>query len=128
MLVKAWDVHNNSSERMISFEVQNRESLSLSNVLNYPNPFTSNTSFYFDHNQINESLEVKVVIMTVSGRVVKTLHNSFTSDSFKGEVIPWDGKDTYGSELARGIYVYSFAVSNSSGETVSQMQKLVVLK
>ena len=128
LLVKAWDVHNNSSERMISFEVQNRESLSLSNVLNYPNPFTSNTSFYFDHNQINESLEVKVVIMTVSGRVVKTLHNSFTSDSFKGEVIPWDGKDTYGSELARGIYVYSFAVSNSSGETVSQMQKLVVLK
>ena len=128
LIVKAWDVHNNSSERTISFEVHNRETLSISNVLNYPNPFTSKTSFYFDHNQVNESLDVKVLIMTVSGRVVKTLHNSFTSDSFKGEIIPWDGKDSYGDDLARGVYVYSFTVSNSNGETVSQMQKLVVLK
>lgn len=126
--IKAWDVQNNSSERSISFTVRNEESLVISNVFNYPNPFTSNTSFYFDHNQLNEELDVQIQIMTVSGKLIKTLNNSFTTNSFKGEQTSWDGLDDFGDALARGVYVYKLTVSNSVGEKVTQIEKLVVLK
>lgn len=126
--IKAWDVHNNSSERSISFRVVDRESLEISNVFNYPNPFTTNTSFLFDVNQVNESLDIEIHVMTISGRVVKTLHNTYVSNSFKGEQISWDGKDDFGSDLARGVYLYKLTVSNSTGESVNHIEKLVVLK
>ena len=43
---------------------------SLENVLNYPNPFVNYTEFWFNHNQPNAPLEVKVFIYTVSGKLV----------------------------------------------------------
>ncbi|MBU0763651.1 MAG: type IX secretion system sortase PorU, partial [Bacteroidetes bacterium] len=51
--LKVWDVFNNSSEEDIEFIVAESSELALSHIFNYPNPFTTQTSFYFEHNQPN---------------------------------------------------------------------------
>ncbi len=47
--------------------------VALDHVLNYPNPFVNRTTFQFDHNKSGQNLKVQVVIMTVSGKIVKPL-------------------------------------------------------
>ncbi|HEX2630168.1 MAG TPA: type IX secretion system sortase PorU, partial [Chitinophagaceae bacterium] len=70
--IKAWDVLNNSNEVVLEFIVVNDEALSLSHVLNYPNPFTTRTQFWFEHNKPGQPLMVSIQIMTITGRVIKT--------------------------------------------------------
>ena len=97
LLVKAWDVHNNSSERMISFEVQNRESLSLSNVLNYPNPFTQSTNISFK----TAGGHTLIQIMDTMGRVLKNLvDREYEAGNYN---VVFDG-----SGLQPGVYYVRF--------------------
>ncbi|OAQ38773.1 hypothetical protein A5893_12045 [Pedobacter psychrophilus] len=126
--IKAWDVFNNSSEQNITFEVKPSEKLALSHVLNYPNPFTTRTSFQFEHNHPNEDLQVQVNIRTVSGKLVKTINQQVNSLGNRINDIFWDGKDDYGEKLARGIYIYELKVrSTLSSQTVQKIEKLVLL-
>ncbi len=126
--VKAWDVFNNSSEQTINFEVKSTEKLALSHVLNYPNPFTTRTSFQFEHNHPNEDLQVQINIKTVSGKLVKTINQQVNSPGNRVNDIFWDGKDDFGEKLARGIYVYELKVrSTISNQTIQKIEKLVLL-
>ena len=64
---------DNSSEYILEFNVSRDEELVLNHVLNYPNPFTTKTQFWFEHNKPNQNLQVKVQIFTLTGKVVKTI-------------------------------------------------------
>ncbi|NEN22808.1 type IX secretion system sortase PorU [Cryomorpha ignava] len=125
--LKVWDVHNNSNETEIEFVVSDNEDFSITRVLNYPNPFTTHTEFYFEHNQSCEFLNVLVQIYTISGKLVKSINTVSNTDGFRNEPIAWDGRDDYGDRLATGVYVYKLAVRNPSGEQVEKFEKLVVL-
>lgn len=126
--IKVWDVNNNSSEFKLDFLVSEKKDLSISHVLNYPNPFTTSTDFYFEHNQFNEQLETQIRIYTVSGKLVKTINKLVTTSGFRSEGIHWDGRDDFGDQLARGVYVYILSVKDSSGNKVQKLEKLVLLK
>ncbi|MFV0304426.1 MAG: type IX secretion system sortase PorU, partial [Moheibacter sp.] len=65
---KAWDINNNSSEQTLDFVVmeEGSNSIYIDKLLNWPNPFTNQTYFHFEHNCDSE-LEVMVQIFTVSG-------------------------------------------------------------
>jgi Peptidase family C25 len=128
LTLKAWDVNNNSSEATIEFVVQEKESPALSHVLNYPNPFTTSTLFYFEHNQVNSALEAQIQIFTVSGKLVKTINELVNTVGFRTEGIPWDGKDDFGDQLAKGVYVYRVSVKTETGEKAEKLEKLVILK
>ena len=127
---KAWDVFNNPSSGEIEFNVidQNQE-LSLSNVLNYPNPFVNYTEFWFNHNS-SDMLDVNIQIFTVSGKLIKTLNgqtNTTGSSSLSRDIV-WDGRDDFGDKLAKGVYVYKLKVrSLSTNKTTQKIQKLVIL-
>jgi hypothetical protein len=126
--IKAWDVFNNSSEQTITFEVKSSEQLTLTHVLNYPNPFTIKTSFQFQHNHPNEDLEVQINIKTVSGRLIKTINQLVNSTGNTVNDIFWDGKDDFGEKIARGVYIYELKVRSSvSGNSVQKIEKLVLL-
>ena len=125
---KIWDVNNNSSETSISFTVAEKQSISLEHVLNYPNPFTTKTQFFFEHNQVCESLETQIQIFTVSGRLVKTINQSVRTQGFRTEGIDWDGRDDFGDQIAKGVYVYKLSVKNPNGDRAEKLQKLVLLK
>jgi hypothetical protein len=125
--LKVWDVYNNPSESTIDFIVQKKKDLELLHVLNYPNPFTTNTQFYFEHNQVCNQLEVQIQVLTISGRLVKTIHEHVALQGFRSEGIHWDGRDDFGDKLARGVYVYRILVKNSLGQNTEKLEKLVIL-
>ena len=129
--VKAWDVFNNSSEGFTEFIVAASADAALERVLNYPNPFTTHTEFQFLHNQgAGQPLDVLVRIFTVSGRLVKTIDTSAFSEGNRVSGIAWDGRDDYGSALARGIYLYKISIRTTSGDQTvdSDFEKLVILR
>jgi len=125
--LKAWDVYNNSGEAETEFLVTQSAQFALYHVLNYPNPFTTNTDFYFEHNLPDQDLQVRVQIFTVSGRSVKTIDGFYNSKGFRVGPINWDGRDEFGDPLAKGAYVYQLKVIAPSGETARKFEKLVIL-
>jgi hypothetical protein len=125
---KVWDVNNNSSKSTIEFVVVDDENLTLQNVLNYPNPFTSSTEFMFEHSFACNELEVQIQIFTVSGRLVQTLNEIIPTQGFRVNQIFWDGTDNYGDQLAKGVYIYRVKVKDTSGQTAEKTEKLVILK
>lgn len=125
---KVWDVNNNSSEAALDFVVVASDDIDLNNVLNYPNPFTTHTEFYFEHNQPGRDLEVQIQVFTISGRLVKTINQSMSSCGFRTPGIPWDGRDDFGDQLARGTYIYRLAVNTPEGEKAEKFEKLVLLR
>jgi hypothetical protein len=125
--LKVWNVHNNSSEETLEFVVASSEEFAIERVLNYPNPFTSRTDFYFEHNQSCEFLNVQIEVFTVSGKLVKSIVTVSNTDGFRNEPITWNGRDDFGDKLATGVYVYKITVRNPAGEKVSKFEKLVIL-
>ena len=127
--VKVWDVANNSSEAALTFVVADDATFALGHVLNYPNPFTTNTKFYIEHNRHGALLSVDVQIYTVSGRLVKSLEDTFFAEGNLYCDMEWDGLDDYGDAIGRGVYVYKVRIKDeNTGEKVSKFEKLVVLR
>jgi hypothetical protein len=125
--IKAWDVLNNSSEVSLDFIVAKDEELELSHVLNYPNPFTSHTSFWFEHNKPGQPLQVHIQVMTITGRIVKSFSQPVITDGNRSASIEWDGRDDHGDRLGRGVYLYRLRVIAGDGKKKEVIEKLVIL-
>jgi hypothetical protein len=125
--LKVWDVYNNSNEAYTEFIVSSDEDIALQHILNYPNPFTTHTTFHFDHNKVGQELDISVQIFTVAGNLVKTFNINEYAQSGHFQNIDWDGRDQYGDKLARGVYLYKIAVKSEDGSSTSDFQKLMLL-
>ena len=126
LLVKAWDVVNNSGQEMIEYVVTSGGDLVLNNVFNYPNPMSNQTRFVFEHNQPpGTPAEVEIQIYTISGRLllVITGGDALPSGVLPGGAvqIPWDGRDQDLDRVSSGIYLYKLKISvdSPSGEANS---------
>ncbi|OHT46027.1 type IX secretion system sortase PorU [Flavobacterium tructae] len=124
----AWDVYNNPVTSEIQFIVVGNESLTLTHVLNYPNPFSTYTQFWFSHNRPYEPLDVQVQVMTITGKVVWTKNQIVTTEGFLSRDITWDGKDDFGDRIGKGVYIYKLTVkSNLTNKKAEKYEKLVIL-
>lgn len=126
--VKAWDIHNNSSEDYTEFIVASDAKLALSHVYNYPNPFTTRTQFMFEHNRCCDDLSISVQIFSISGKLVKSIVQQVRSDGYRVDDIEWNGLDDYGDAIGKGVYVYKLTVRDSEGQSAHKFEKLVVLR
>jgi len=126
--LKAWDTYNNSSETILNFVVVSDASITLDNVLNYPNPFVNYTEFWFNHNKPNEPLEVQVQIFTVSGKLIKTINQQVQTNGNLVRNIVWNGLDDFGNKLGKGVYIYKLKVTSTISNISSEKyEKLVIL-
>lgn len=125
--IKVWDVANNSSEKIVEFTVASSKKLEITHVLNYPNPFTSKTSFWFEHNQPPGELKVLINIFSVTGKLVHQIQRNILTAGNRVSDIFWDGKDQYSEKLAKGVYIYRIIVTNSAGDRAEATQKLYLL-
>ncbi len=128
LVFKVFDNQNNSSKAYTEFIIENNPQLALTNVLNYPNPFTTSTGFYFEHNQTNDVLDITIEIYTISGKLIKTISDSFDATSTRIGPVQWDGLDDFGSPIGRGVYVYKVRVINANGDKEEVIEKLVLLR
>ena len=125
--LKVWDVQNNSSTAYTDFIVAKEANLALSHILNYPNPFTTKTKFFIEHNQCCTSLKVLIQVYTISGKVVKSINQTINNQGFRFDGIEWDGKDDFGDKLARGVYIYRVSVTDLNNKKAEKIEKLVIL-
>ena len=108
--VQATDRTNNKSgsiDYVIGFEVINKSSIT--NIINYPNPFTTSTRFVFTLTGSEIPEIFKIQIMTITGKVVREIHKDELGTLHIGRNISefaWDGTDSYGDRLANGLYLY----------------------
>jgi hypothetical protein len=127
LTLKVWDVANNSATAYTEFVVANSAELALEHVVNYPNPFTNNTTFWVNHNRPGEVLDVSIQIFSVSGKLVKTLKTTQISDGATFNDLNWDGRDDFGNKIGKGVYVYKVVVKTQDGLNAEAMEKLVIL-
>ena len=127
--VKAWDILNNASEKRSEFLVVENVEGFINNVYNYPNPFSTNTNFTFEHDLTNSNLDILVNVYTVSGKLVKTIQTQRFASGSRVNDVAWNGNDDFEGNLAKGIYFYKIKITspelNLSRE--SDFQKLVIL-
>jgi hypothetical protein len=128
IVVKVWDVYNNSSEKNIEFLVADSYDFVIKNLVNYPNPFNETTSFYFEHNHQNGDLDVEIEIFNMRGQLVKTINKTLFSGGFSTEPIEWNGSNNYGNKLTSGIYIYKVNIQNTQGYSVTKSERLVIMK
>ena len=141
LIAQATDVSGNLSgenEYKISFTINLKDEIS--NVYNYPNPFSTKTRFVFklSGKDIPDKLIIK--IMTLSGKVVRELTNIDLGNLDIGEYNMtdyWDGTDEFGRKLANGIYLYQVKAVNAEGKEYNVLEnefftkgfgKLVILR
>ncbi len=111
--IKAWDVFNNLSMKEANFTVVHGNDLVVKDVVNYPNPFATNTTFTFQHN-LTKPINVRIKIYTIAGRMIKQIEEDYVTDKFVK--IDWDGRDADGNSIANGTYLYKLVVDSSDGE------------
>ncbi len=108
--VQAKDRTGNASgkvEYKISFEVINKPTVT--NVLNYPNPFSTSTRFVFTLTGSEVPDFFKIQILTITGKIVRDINKYELGPLHIGRNITeyaWDGKDQFGDQLANGLYLY----------------------
>lgn len=111
LLVQAKDKSQNASgdiDYEIEFEVINASTIT--NVMNYPNPFTTRTQFVFTltGSQIPDYFKIQIVSQT--GRVVREITRDELGPLRIGKNITdfyWDGRDQFGDRLGAGTYFYT---------------------
>ena len=126
--LKAWDVYNNSTTAEIQFVVVSESEIKIENVLNYPNPFTSYTEFWFQHNRPSEPLDVLVQVFTISGKLVWSQTNQIATQGFLSRDITWNGRDDFGNRIGKGVYIYKITVKSTfTNQMTEKTEKLTIL-
>jgi len=125
--VKAWDVFNNFSSQEAAFTVVSADKgIVIRDLVNYPNPMTSNTTFTFQHNY-SSTFNSRIKIYTIAGRLIKTIESNDILEKFVK--IDWDGRDEDGNQIANGTYLYKLIVESADGSFKDNvLGKLSVIK
>ncbi|WP_299454188.1 C25 family cysteine peptidase [uncultured Microscilla sp.] len=104
----------------INFEVVNESTVT--HVFPYPNPFSTKTQFVFTLTGGAIPDEMKIQIMTVTGKVVREITKEELGPIVIGNnrsQYAWDGRDEYGDLLANGLYLYR-VVMKINGQPIEQ--------
>jgi len=107
-------------EYKVTFNVINTPMIS--NMLNYPNPFTTSTAFVFTLTGSEVPQNMRIQILTITGKIVREITKAELGDIHIGRNITefkWDGTDMYGQKLANGVYLYR-VLTNLNGKSLDK--------
>jgi len=102
----------------IDFVIINKTTIT--NLLNWPNPFSDKTHFVFTLTGSVMPDYLKIQILTVTGKVVREIDMNELGPIHIGRNITeyaWDGRDEFGDQLANGVYIYR-VVTRLNGESI----------
>ncbi len=125
LIVSGRDAAGNNAgniEYRVVFTVINKPMIS--NLLNYPNPFTTSTAFVFTLTGSQIPQNMRIQILTVTGKVVREITQNELGPIHIGRNITefkWDGTDMYGQKLANGVYLYR-VLTNLNGKSLDKFR------
>ena len=123
LIVTGTDKSGNAAgelEYKVSFQVINKSMIS--NMLNYPNPFTTSTAFVFTITGADVPQNIRIQILTITGKVVREITKAELGSLRVGRNITdfkWDGTDQFGNKLGNGIYLYR-VITNNNGKSLEK--------
>jgi hypothetical protein len=123
LIVSGKDVMGNTAGDLsyrVTFNVINKPMIS--NLLNYPNPFTTSTAFVFTVTGQEIPQNISIQILTISGKIVREITTQELGPIHIGNNITefkWDGTDMYGQKLANGVYLYR-VLTNLNGHRLDK--------
>ena len=123
LLILAYDNVNNPTEQEIRFKVVKSGEIALTDVINYPNPFSTSTRFTFQTNR--SGADVRVKIYTISGRLIEELRGISVS-GYNDDII-WTGRDRDGDSVTNGVYLYKIIIDDGQ-EKKEHIDKLVIMR
>jgi len=115
LIVKGKDASGNkagATQYTVTFRVISKPMIS--NMLNFPNPFTTSTAFVFTITGSEVPDNMKIQILTITGKIVKEITKQELGPLHIGRNITdykWDGTDQFGQRLANGVYLYRFVTT-----------------
>ena len=119
LLVNGQDASQNLSGQFgykIEFKIITEQSVS--NLLNYPNPFSTSTQFVYTLTGSTVPADYKIQIFSASGRIVREIDQTelgpLKIGTHRTEYV-WDGRDDYGDQLANGVYFYKLVAKDEEG-------------
>ena len=124
MTVSAQDLVGNVTRKNFVLDVTQDQTLSMSQVFNYPNPMKmgSATTFYFNLSK-TAGITCTIKLYTLSGKLIRVFYGAYSGEVF-------DGRDQMGNLLGPKVYLYQvIAEDNSQAQPVivkSGIQKLAV--
>ena len=98
----------------------------ISDMLNYPNPFTTSTAFVFTVTGSEVPQNIRIQILTITGKIVREITKNELGPIHIGRNITefkWDGTDMYGQKLANGVYIYR-VLTNLNGKKLEGYDEL----
>lgn len=125
--LRAWDNLNNPSVATLKVVVGTSGRFILTNLLSFPNPATEGTKFTAGHNRPETEMDVTITIFNTGGRVVRVLRDKATDTGYALPEIPWDGCDSGGGRVARGLYLWRVEAVTRGGEKSSATGRIIIL-
>ncbi|MCA9754024.1 MAG: hypothetical protein KC591_17630, partial [Gemmatimonadetes bacterium] len=120
--VKAFDNVNNRGTDRVEFEIVLADAefdLVDDYVAVYPNPFRSRTDFLY---RLTQDADVEFLVYTITGRRVWEL----TTRGVAGDnVIRWNGRDSNGSPVANGTYLFKMKARYTDTEGAIERDEYV---
>ena len=120
-IVTVDDVKNSTIqlENLIAYEIPAETEL----LRNYPNPFNPETWIPY---YLAEDADVNLRIYALSGELVRDIdvgHQTAAKYDTRAKAIYWDGRNSFGEQVASGVYFYSLSAGDFSAT-----RKMVILK
>jgi len=125
------EIHQNNNKGWIKFDVPNGTPTEIADdyqndlipatyelFANYPNPFNPVTTFEYS---LPTKSDVEISIYNILGRKVITLVNQSKNAGYHS--VQWYGKDSYGQNVASGIYLYQIKAGDFTAT-----RKMMLLK
>lgn len=125
--LRAWDNLNNPSVATLKIVVGSGGTFVLTNLLSFPNPATEGTKFTAGHNRPDTEMDITITIFNSGGRVVRVLREKANNPGYALPEIPWDGCDSNGGRLARGLYLWRIEAVTTGGEKSSATGRIIIL-
>lgn len=128
LTLSVWDVHNNKSEKTITFNVANGavpEIIANENLDIYCAFDGSDMTFYVRHNRLGTEVSATIEVYDLMGRCVWRSAPSGGSD-MNATPVTWNMRDNGGTRVPGGIYIYRATITANGVQMATRVQKLTI--
>jgi hypothetical protein len=126
---RAWDIQNNSSSQTFECIVKKGYAPRLfdlysKNIVKLSNP---EATFYLKHDRPNTNISVRISVYNLSGIEVWTHTETGLSDAIAAFPVRWDMKNSNGTTVSPGVYLYKASVYTDKEQVTTLTKKMIVL-